>query len=514
MRAMRHRPRQQGQILVLFTGGLLLLLAIAALVIDIGFVWMIRRQEQNAADPGALAAARYIRVPPPGPDTVRMFRAACFYARENGFFASASSNNNDPTGCVPANDENGAVLEIFYPPSITATGFAGLDKHVEVRISRPHRTFFASVVGLPTIGVASSAVAAWNDHDSNSSSLIALDPHVCPGGEIGGDASVEIRPVGGVQGGYIQINSDCSSGTNAMPDTCENGSAAYKVHGNGSVRAPHTYVRGICAKDGNPIIQPPNSITEGANYVDDPLMGLLPPPQDPAGAWCEPSNYFLQPTGPRSRGCTYGGTGTYVLDPGTYYGGIRVGGGGPTLVFQPGIYIMAGGGLNATRGELSAAAGDMMIFSTDNFNWYGSRCRSLAPNPNDQCQGDISFNGNNLEIDLSGLAVDPCPPVSSTGCPYVGMLFWQDGGASDDDPLIDVEGGVSLYLSGTIYNPDGHVKLNGNGSTTGCSGAGTFQNCAAVQIIANTFSILGTNDLLMPYDPTKLYHLDLRGLVK
>ncbi len=214
---MRRRQNQRGQVLVIFAGGLVLLLAIAALVIDLGFVWMIRRQEQNAADPGALAAARYIKVPGPSADTGRMFTAACFYARENGFFESATTNNNDPSGCVSANDSNSSKLEVFFPPRSIGTGFAGRTGFVEVRISRPHHTFFAGVVGLPTIGVASSAVGAWTDHNSNSSSLVALNSTACPGGEIGGSAIVRIEPVGGVDGGYIQINSDCSTARTPSP---------------------------------------------------------------------------------------------------------------------------------------------------------------------------------------------------------------------------------------------------------------------------------------------------------
>src|SRR5688500_11571505 len=56
----RPRPRQAGQMLVIFAGALILIMAISALVVDLGFVFMLRRQEQNAADPGAVAAARYI----------------------------------------------------------------------------------------------------------------------------------------------------------------------------------------------------------------------------------------------------------------------------------------------------------------------------------------------------------------------------------------------------------------------------------------------------------------------
>ena len=96
--------QQRGQVLVIFAGGLVALMAIAALVVDLGFVFMIHRHEQNAADPGALAAARYIRYPGPAADTTRMFQAACFYARQNGYFRLATDNSKPPstTGCRAA----------------------------------------------------------------------------------------------------------------------------------------------------------------------------------------------------------------------------------------------------------------------------------------------------------------------------------------------------------------------------------------------------------------------------
>src|SRR5687767_179934 len=53
-------PSERGQILVITAASLFVLLAIAAIVVDLGFSWMLHRQEQNAADPAALAAARFI----------------------------------------------------------------------------------------------------------------------------------------------------------------------------------------------------------------------------------------------------------------------------------------------------------------------------------------------------------------------------------------------------------------------------------------------------------------------
>src|SRR5688572_8816781 len=97
----------RGQVLMITAVAMVVLLGICALCIDLGFSWMLRRQEQNAADPGALAAARYL--PNSGvfvtgtPEHDMAKAAACFYARDNGFFSGAIDN----TGCIPANDEYG-----------------------------------------------------------------------------------------------------------------------------------------------------------------------------------------------------------------------------------------------------------------------------------------------------------------------------------------------------------------------------------------------------------------------
>ena len=45
---------------------MVVLLGIGAIVVDLGMSWMLHRQEQNAADPGAIAAARWLRDPVTG----------------------------------------------------------------------------------------------------------------------------------------------------------------------------------------------------------------------------------------------------------------------------------------------------------------------------------------------------------------------------------------------------------------------------------------------------------------
>src|SRR4051812_20457879 len=127
---MTFRDRETGQLLVIFAVGVVTLLLISALVIDLGFSLTIRRNEQNAADAAAIAAARFIRTGAGGPpEPARMRKAACFYAEKNGFFSGAGGDVN---GSPPANDPDGTLLSVNYPPSSSAGSFVGTDGYVEV----------------------------------------------------------------------------------------------------------------------------------------------------------------------------------------------------------------------------------------------------------------------------------------------------------------------------------------------------------------------------------------------
>jgi hypothetical protein len=56
----RSFRNEEGQNLVLLAGAMLLLIAILAIAIDVGNMYLIRRKMQNAADSGALAGAQYL----------------------------------------------------------------------------------------------------------------------------------------------------------------------------------------------------------------------------------------------------------------------------------------------------------------------------------------------------------------------------------------------------------------------------------------------------------------------
>jgi hypothetical protein len=531
-RRSRLEVAPRGQVLVITAVAMVILLGIAALVVDLGFGVLLRRHEQNAVDPGAIAAARFIDdVSGQSIDWPNAWQAACRYARENDFFPTATDNSSGGTGCVPANDPHDAVLEVLYPPDARAGQFQGHLGFVQVVLTRHRDTFFGSILGTPTLEVSTSAVAARQRGNTNSHSLISLALTGCSTGWVHGTGSVKVYPAPGVtgDGGYVQVNSDCDSGSS--DDVCAPGPGALKVDGTSDLTAPKINVHGSCQNK-----QPNGPLDEAAAQIGDPLSGLVPPHFDATadGAACGTGGPSLKPTGTFSQGCAASGSGRHWvpstgaerstvcpglangtdcihLQPGVYYGGWKIGT-KTVVVLEPGIYIIAGGGISITASgsleSVSALGGPapVLLFNTDN-------PRFLCPGSSTGCQQNLDLTAQG-KLRLAGLLGNqPCPPVTTTGgCPFGGMVIWYDGdGSQAYNGQVDISGGTTLFISGTIYAPKAFVDIEGN-SGTNC-GTGTETQKASVQLISWDWKIGGTGDLCMPYDPAKLYKLSLQGLV-
>ena len=505
-----------GQMLPIFAGALLLLMAISALVVDLGFTFMTRRQEQNAVDPAALAAARYI--PQGNAGRSSMWTAACFYAKQNGYVATRTDTG---TSCVTGSPTDGSSLTVNYPPSANAGApYTGSPQYVEVQITRQNASFFAGVVGLRVWTISSSAVAAFDNGSAGASSLVSLNAHTCGaqgarlhgGGGPGG--GIKIFPATGIpasSGGFIQINSDCGGAAFGANDNCSDGGlGGLTLAGGTSLTSNTVYIAGACNQAGTAgTLIVTGGFDERAPYVGDPLALVRPPvAADLPTRACPGAPTSGTPTNPKQ--CSL--SGTVALLPGAYYGGFKITNPSTRITMSPGIYVIAGGGIVQTGG-LTAASGRIMIYSTDSPVCAGSS------QPTVDCQQVIDFRGS-TSLDLTGLAKDaPCLPYGTPGCPFGGMLMWQDAHASgtvvNGNAAIQVEGTGSLKLEGTIYAAAGDVMLTGNSVSTGCTpDIHGDTNCASIQIIADTFDVGGAGILNMPYDPSKFYDVALKGLVK
>jgi Putative Flp pilus-assembly TadE/G-like len=493
---MTHIPRQtqparvvRGQALIIVAFSMVVLLGIGALVVDLGFSWIMRRHEQNAADPGAIAAARYIE----DGDYGAMVRAACYYAKQNEFFVG---DDDDCSTATVAGD-----LQVLWPPSGPHAGnFAGRPEMVLVVIRSQHPLFFGRIFGQDVATVATGAVAARETTSANSNSLVALDPTSCGAGHIHGNGDITIEPVENPEtpgvpydGGYVHVNSSCAGGT--FDDACGSGGGAFKHGGNAGAEltAPHMYIHGTCQESGGSVTTP---VTEGAPQIGDPLASLVGPRQDlyPAGQ-CPNNAGVYQTMTPTWDGCKVNRN-TVTLTPGVYWGGWDFKGNGTVVTLQPGIYILAGGGISHagqasinTVGDGSGNPARVLIFSTDN-----TMDPTCTPDQARCVQGQLKLSGQG-DVEMWGLDSGP----------WRGLLIWQDREGSNCSAPIEITGQGALNLAGTIYAPCANVKINGNGDAVGTR--------LAVQVISWTWDVGGNGELIMPYDPNELYRITQRGLV-
>jgi hypothetical protein len=130
---------ERGQILVIFALGLVAIVAMVGLVLDGGSAFAQRRDEQNAADLAALTGANAYLLTG---DQTTSTAAARANAATNGY------THGDP----------GVTVAVEYDFTEGAA--------VRVDITAPHRNNFASVVGMPTWDVSTTAQAITGIPDS------------------------------------------------------------------------------------------------------------------------------------------------------------------------------------------------------------------------------------------------------------------------------------------------------------------------------------------------------------
>ena len=115
----RRREAQRGQVVVLFAGAILALIALCAVVIDVAWYWTNNLRMQRAADAAALAGVVWLPGNPSQAATVARAEAA-----KNGY----------------TNGTGGVVITPTVDPSN--------NRRLKVSIDAPVSTFFARAVGV------------------------------------------------------------------------------------------------------------------------------------------------------------------------------------------------------------------------------------------------------------------------------------------------------------------------------------------------------------------------------
>ncbi len=137
---------QRGAVAIIVAISMVALLAITALAVDVGHVFVVRNQTQNAADAAALRGASFLYAPGSGsPD-----------------FSSSGPAVTNATSTVPLNisvtSNDTLSVQANYWQSLNASAPTN-EAAVEVDITKQVQLYFAPVFGMHTTNVSAKAIA-------------------------------------------------------------------------------------------------------------------------------------------------------------------------------------------------------------------------------------------------------------------------------------------------------------------------------------------------------------------
>jgi len=432
------RNPESGQALVFGTLTLFVTLGVMSLVVDLGLAFYKVAQGQSAADAAAMSAAVsalnnghtcgqngvvcgsvYQCASPPVTPATTDLQVGCLYASSNGFVNSGNQSVwLTADSSAPPGSNNSKV--VYWVQASVGQTIPGL-----FSLSQAGPPSLAGMLLLSIHTSSSSAVSTAAITITPSSSCIyAIDT-----GDTAGAFSVS---------GSASVTSACGIFVNSSS------SSAVTFNGSAVVNASQISVHGGYSTNNKASVYPTPST--GAATLTDPLATI------PA---------------PTFSGCDYiswkwSSSTNITLNPGVYCGGITLNGTG-TATFNPGIYIINGGGFN-WGGSAAVTGARVMFYIT------GSASYAAAP---------LNASGNG-SINLSA-------PDQGT---YEGLLFFQDRTVSYSTANT-WNGNSSSNTSGAFYFPT--TALTYSGSSTGRYQA----------LIAKTISMTGNSNFLN--DPSGSY---------
>lgn len=461
------RNGERGQILVLFTIVLVAVLAMLGLLFDGGRALTLKRQLQNAGDAAALAGANIIQSlatrgcsatagPPPGAP-----QAAVVTAVQNAVHQS-----------LP-NVANGNIV-VTCP-----TGWSNYSVQVDLSSASP--TYFGRIVGISGLTARTTSGAVNGQIATSIYSIVQLDPshpswsslgeatrQGCPSVLFSGGPSITLE-------GSMIVDSTCGASNGGSLGT--NGNSATLTMNNGSkIVLGGAYVPQALTITPAPLtFQPP---------IKDPLAT---PPTMPTLTTVSASQLVIN-------------GGSTVLSPGIYVGGIQLKAQAKAFLL-PGIYVMQGGGFSMTAGNAvySINAG---LTSTTDANW-ATDC------PKATC-GVLIYNTVGAGATAMGqlavtagatLRLRPYVPSAdltlANVTEYANLLLWQDvnpaPGPNTAQPVVSLNGGGNVDISGTVYAPSALVSMGG-----GSGGSGGTTDIT-VQFISYDLTLSGNSSFVFRY---------------
>ena len=353
------RPGRDGQVLIMFAAGLLLLVGMVAAAVDTGFLMAERRQVQNAADAGALAAAR----------------AKLDYLAEPGNSAAAQIESGKHYAA-----SNAGVSEDDVDVNVSPDPHG--DDYVEVTVTKEVTSFFLRALYDGYWGVSAVATASIQPTDIPYA-LVALE--CAPNGQAG----IKISGSGTIDVNEGSIMSNC--GIDRDGDSSI-------VTADGYIDAVGTINQGTNWSAGA-------GFREGMTPVKDPIdeMGVQPPDRNAAkdqGEYTTQADVVDAISGSSAHQTSSVRCSTSCTMPPGFYGGsvtldVRQGG---TLNLQPGIYYFGDDFTLTAQGDGLVRGDDVFMYFTDNARWvpHNGRVDIAAP---DESPYDDGLDGMALWID-------------------------------------------------------------------------------------------------------------------
>lgn len=381
----RFGRADEGQALVLTALALIVLMLMAGLGVDVGYLRYQKQQMQKAADAGAIAGA-----------------SALIYSGSAVQVINAAQNDTSANGFT--NGQSGVTVTVNTPPQTAGDPFQGHEGYVEVIVAQTRPTFFMRVGGVDTVNVRGRAVAS------------ALAP---------GSGCIYALAPSGSNTFDAQGNIDISSACGIYIDSSDS-AALNTTGGAGRLYSSYIGIVGLC-DDGSCASWVVSQNSSGQL----PVTGMAPF-TDPLSNVCSTTRSCpeLKPVTP-----CINWDGKSPVNPGTYCG-ISISGSG-TYNFKPGVYILLGGGLNASGSASLNGTGVTFYNTYDGMHPYGG----------------VSIGG--------AVTTNFSAPTSGD---LEGMLFFQNRSVPVGSQSSTFGGSSAQVYTGALYFPTTAVEYKGTPS--------------------------------------------------
>ena len=370
--------------------GLTFILLMAGLGVDVGYLKYQRHQMQKAADAAALAGASVLS-----------------YSSNETNIRNAAYNDSKANGYT--NGSNGIAVTVNHPP--LSGPFINNPAYVEVYVAQARPTFFMKAGGFNSANVRARAVASTTGDASGC--IYAMDPS--------SQGALLFN-------GNINVSSTCGIYDNSS----DSNQAMRKDGTSGIVQVTSGIGDGIGVVGGYTGTGYSPTPTTGIARLQDPLQNLAAPTFNtpPPSSNCDYTNFTVNGTNDVT-----------LLGNKVYCGGITISS-SVNVTFQPGIYILYGGGMKVT-GSPNLQGTGVMFYNTGRGN--GNALYQYGP------------------ISLAGSSTSHLSASLDPNNAYAGILFFQDRNyvSTANSDQSNINGSNGAQFIGAMYFLNTTLKYAG-----------------------------------------------------